>query len=87
VRKLHNLGIEPHPKFVDLGGYGYGLVTVTGERRAASGNVSGWVWELNSEKLPGGSVRDPTGCTADSSRVGRNPQCYRPIVHNRLANE
>jgi formylglycine-generating enzyme required for sulfatase activity len=31
------------------------------------GNVSEWVGDLSSDKLPGGSVRDPTGPTADSA--------------------
>ena len=31
ARKLHNPAVAPHLKFVDLGGHGYGLVTVTGE--------------------------------------------------------
>ncbi len=30
ARKLHNPAVAPHLKFVDLGGHGYGLVTVTG---------------------------------------------------------
>jgi alkaline phosphatase D len=29
ARKLHNPAVAPHLKFVDLGGHGYGLVTVT----------------------------------------------------------
>jgi formylglycine-generating enzyme required for sulfatase activity len=31
------------------------------------GNVAEWVWDLSSDRLPGGSVRDPTGPRADSS--------------------
>jgi alkaline phosphatase D len=30
-RKLHNPAVSPHLKFVDLGGHGYGLVTVTAD--------------------------------------------------------
>ena len=31
ARKLHNPAVAPHLKFVDLGGHGYGLVTVTAD--------------------------------------------------------
>jgi formylglycine-generating enzyme required for sulfatase activity len=30
------------------------------------GNVAEWVWDLSSDQLPGGNVRDPTGPRADS---------------------
>ncbi len=79
ARKLHNPAVAPHLKFVDLGGFGYGLVTVTADWLETEFVCIPIPFE-RSESADGGPLRYRVRHRVNPWRAGEQPQLAQTVV-------
>jgi alkaline phosphatase D len=79
ARKLHNPAVAPHLKFVDLGGHGYGLVTVTAEWLETEFVCIPVPFE-RSESADGGPLRYRVRHRVNRWEAGQTPQLAQTVV-------
>jgi alkaline phosphatase D len=79
ARKLHNPAVAPHLKFVDLGGHGYGLVTVTGNWLETEFVCIPVPFE-RSESADGGPLRYRVRHRVNRWKAGEKPKLAQSVV-------
>ena len=79
ARKLHNPAVAPHLKFVDLGGHGYGLVTVTADWLETEFVCIPVPFE-RSESADGGPLRYRVRHRVDRWKAGEQPKLAQTVV-------
>jgi len=79
ARKLHNPAVAPHLKFVDLGGHGYGLVTVTAEWLETEFVCIPVPFE-RSESADGGPLRYRVRHRVNRWKAGEQPKLAQTVV-------
>lgn len=79
ARKLRNPAVAPHLKFVDLGGHGYGLVTVTAEWLETEFVCIPVPFE-RSESPDGGPLRYRVRHRVNRWKAGEQPKLVQTVV-------
>ena len=79
ARKLHNPAVAPHLKFVDLGGHGYGLVTVTADWLETEFVCIPVPFE-RSESADGGPLRYRVRHRVNRWKAGEQPKLAQTVV-------
>jgi alkaline phosphatase D len=79
ARKLHNPAVAPHLKFVDLGGHGYGLVTVTADWLETEFVCIPVPFE-RSESADGGPLRYRVRHRVKRWKAGEQPKLAQTVV-------
>jgi len=79
ARKLHNPAVAPHLKFVDLGGHGYGLVTVTAEWLETEFVCIPVPFE-RSDSADGGPLRYRVRHRVNRWKAGEQPKLAQTVV-------
>ena len=79
ARKLHNPAVAPHLKFVDLGGHGYGLVTVTADWLETEFVCIPVPFE-RSDSADGGTLRYRVRHRVNRWKAGEQPKLVQTIV-------
>ena len=79
ARKLHNPEVAPHLKFVDLGGHGYGLVTVTADWLETEFVCIPVPFE-RSESADGGPLRYRVRHRVNRWKAGEQPKLAQTVV-------
>ena len=79
ARKLHNPAVAPHLKFVDLGGHGYGLVTVTSDWLETEFVCIPVPFE-RSDSADGGPLRYRVQHRVNRWKAGEQPQLAQTVV-------
>jgi alkaline phosphatase D len=79
ARKLHNPAVAPHLEFVDLGGHGYGLVTVTADWLETE-FVCIPVPLERSESPDGGPLRYRVRHRVNGWKAGQEPKLAQTVV-------
>ncbi|HLA70665.1 MAG TPA: alkaline phosphatase D family protein [Steroidobacteraceae bacterium] len=79
ARKLHNPAVAPHLKFVDLGGHGYGLVTVTADWLETEFVCIPVPFE-RSDSADGGPLRYRVRHRVDRWKAGEQPKLAQTVV-------
>jgi alkaline phosphatase D len=79
ARKLHNPAVAPHLKFADLGGHGYGLVTVTADWLETEFVCIPVPFE-RSESADGGPLRYRVRHRVNRWKAGEQPKLAQTVV-------
>jgi alkaline phosphatase D len=79
ARKLRNPSVAPHLKFVDLGGHGYGLVTVTADWLETEFVCIPVPFE-RSESADGGALRYRVRHRVNRWKAGEQPKLAQTVV-------
>ena len=79
ARKEHNPAVAPHLKFVDLGGHGYGVVTVTADWLETEFVCIPVPFE-RSESADGGPLRYRVRHRVDRWKAGEQPKLAQTVV-------
>jgi alkaline phosphatase D len=79
ARKLHNPAVAPHLKFVDLGGHGYGLVTVTADWLETEFVCIPVPFERH-ESADGGPLRYRVRHRVNRWKAGEQPKLAQTVV-------
>jgi alkaline phosphatase D len=79
ARKLHNPAVAPHLKFVDLGGHGYGLVTMTADWLETEFVCIPVPFE-RSESADGGPLRYRVRHRVNRWKAGEQPKLAQTVV-------
>ena len=83
ARKLSNPAVAPHLKFVDLGGHGYGLVTVTADWLETEFVCIPVPFE-RSESADGGPLRYRVRHRVSRWKAGEQPQLAQSVVEGNV---